>query len=261
MQTVDHHGRSTAYRYSESTPGRSGAGLCCIHGMGGSHAVWEGQFELTDHTPVAAVDLSGHGQSEDVEADPGYETLAAYAEDVTAVAEATDCSVLVGHSLGGAVALSVALDGELPLSGLVLTATGGRLAVLSDLLDLLVTDFEQAVDFLHGPDRFFHDPDPETLDVSKTLLTETGQAVTVRDFKTANRFDERGRLGRIDLPAVAIVGEYDRLTPLRYHRHFTAEMDCLLLRIENSAHLSMLEQPAVFNSAVRMFLDRLETEY
>jgi len=38
-------------------------------------------------------------------------------------------------------------------------------------------------------------------------------------------------------------------------------MDCSLLRIENAAHLLMLEQPAVFNSAVEMFLDRLEADY
>lgn len=258
MQTVDHHGRSTAYRYRESRDS-GGPGLCFVHGSGGSHAVWEGQFELVDRTPVAAVDLSGHGQSGDIDADPGYETLAAYAEDVAAVVDATDCRVVVGHSLGGAVALNVALEDDLPLSGLVLTATGARLAVLSDLIDLLVTDFEQAVDFLHGPGRLFHDPAPEMLEHSRTLLAKTGQAVTVRDFKTANSFDLRGQLGDIKLPATAIVGEYDRLTPLRYHRHFTAEMDCSLLRIENAAHLAMLEQPAVFNSAVQMFLDRLET--
>jgi len=259
MQTVDHHGRSTAFRYRGADS--DGPGLCFVHGSGGSHAVWEGQFELADRTPVAAVDLSGHGESEDIDADPGYETLAAYAEDVVAVADATDCRVLVGHSLGGAVVLSVALDDELSLAGLVLTATGARLAVLSDLLTLFETDFEQAVDFLHGPDRLFHNPDPALIDRSKTLLAETGQSVTVRDFKTANRFDERGRLGEIELPATAIVGEYDQLTPLRYHRHFTAAMDCSLLRIETAAHLSMLEQPAVFNSAVEMFLDRLETDY
>ena len=260
MQTFRHHGRSTAYRYREAS-GATGSGLCCIHGSGGSHAVWEGQFELTERTPIAALDLSGHGESEDVDADPGYETLEAYAEDVVAVVDATDCRILLGHSLGGAVALWAALEHDLPLDGLVLTATGARLAVLSDLLALLETDFEHAVDFLHGPDRFFHDPEPETVHLSKGILAETGQSVTVRDFNTANQFDVRGRLDELTLPAAAIVGEYDQLTPLRYHRHFTQTMDCSLLRIENTAHLPMLEQPETFNGAVSMFLDRLDRDY
>jgi len=134
MQTLRHHGRSTAYRYREASDG-SGPGIVCIHGSGGSHAVWKGQFELADRTSVAAVDLSGHGASEDIDADPGYETLEAYAEDVVAVIEATDCSVILGHSLGGAVALWAALEHDLSLDGLVLAGTSAKLAVLSDLLD------------------------------------------------------------------------------------------------------------------------------
>ena len=260
MQTVRHHGRSTAYEYSDWS-GASGSGMLCIHGSGGSHAVWTNQFRLAERRPIGALDLSGHGESEDIDADPGYETLEAYAEDVAAVVDATDCRILLGHSLGGAVALWVALEYDLPLDGLVLTATGARLAMASDLLALLEDDFEHAVDFLHGPDRFFHNPDPETVQLSKGVLSDTGQTVTVRDFKTANRFDLRSRLGELTLPSTAIVGEYDQLTPLRYHRHFTAEMDCSLLRIENAAHLPMLEQPAAFNGAVSMFLDRLAADY
>ena len=260
MQTVRHHGRSTAYEHRDRSDA-AGPGVVCIHGSGASQAAWSHQFELAERTPLAALDLSGHGESEDVDADPGFETLEAYAEDVVAVAEATECRILMGHSLGGAVALWVALEHELPLTGLVLTATGARLAVLSDLLALLEDDFQHAVDFLHGPDRFFHNPEPETLQLSKGMLAETGQSVTVRDFTTADRFDVRGRLGELTLPAAAIVGEYDQLTPLEYHRHFTQQMDCSLLRIEDAAHLPMLEQPRAFNGAVSMFLDRLEREY
>jgi pimeloyl-ACP methyl ester carboxylesterase len=207
---------------------------------------------------VAAVDLSGHGESDDIDADAGYETLSAYTDDVAAVVEATDCSVLVGHSLGGAVAIWAALERDLDLDGLVLAGTGPRLPVLSDLLDWLKTDFDRAVEFLHGSDRLFHDPDPELLAASTRRLRETGQPVTGRDFRTSNLFNVLGRLDEIDLPAAALVGEYDQLTPLRYHQYFAAEMpNCSVLQIEDAAHLSMLEQPQAFNAALSMFLDRL----
>jgi pimeloyl-ACP methyl ester carboxylesterase len=260
MEVVSHHGRSTAYRYSDRSDA-SGPGLCCIHGSGGSHAVWKGQFRLADRTPIAAVDLSGHGESEDIDADPGYETLSAYTDDVVAVVEVTDCSVLVGNSLGGAVALSAALERDLDLDGLVLAGTGPRLPVLSDLLDWLKTDFEQAIEFLHGPDRLFHDPDPELQTTSKQLLTESSQPVVWRDFHTCNLFNVLGRLADVDLPAAAVVGEYDQLTPLRYHQYFAAEMPgCSVLRIEDAAHLAMLEQPRAFNAALSTFLDRIGHE-
>ena len=60
-----------------------------------------------DRFPVAALDLSGHGESDDVDAEPGYTALSAYVDDVLAVAEAVDADVLVGNSLGGAVLLGV----------------------------------------------------------------------------------------------------------------------------------------------------------
>ncbi|MFD1641549.1 alpha/beta fold hydrolase [Halohasta litorea] len=257
METVRHHGRSTAYSYSDRSNG-SGPGCCCIHGSGGSHAVWNGQFQLASRTPVAALDLSGHGESDDIDADAGYETLSAYTDDLEAVVEATDCSVLVGHSLGAAVALWAALERDLDLAGLVLTGAGPRLPVLSDLLEWLADDFEEAVEFLHEPDRLFHDPTPERREASINRLRKTGQAVTVRDFRTANRFNVIGRLDEIELPAAAVVGEYDQLTPLRYHQHFGEELsDCSVLRIQEAAHLAMLEQPQAFNAALSVFLDRI----
>ena len=256
MERVSHHGRSTTYRYSDRSD-RKAPGICCIHGSGGSHAVWNGQFRLASQLPVAAVDLSGRGESEDISAEAGYETLSAYTDDVAAVVGETDCSVLVGHSLGGAVALWAALERELGLDGLVLAGVGPRLPVLSDLLDWLATDFEQAIEFLHGPDRLFHDPDPELQEASISRLTEVGQAVAVRDFRTANRFNVLGRLDELTLPAAAVVGEYDKLTPLRYHQYFGEEMpNCSVLRIQDAAHLAMLEQPHAFNAAILMFLDR-----
>ena len=261
MESVRHHGRSTAYRYQDRSGGAVSGhepGCCCIHGSGTSHEIWAGQFRLASTTPVAALDLSGHGDSDDIEADPGYETLSAYTDDVVAVVEETDCSVLVGHSLGGAVALWAVLERDLAVDGLVLTGTGPRLPVLADLLAWLDDDFEQAVAFLHAPDRLFHDPDPDIQEASIRRLNETGQAVTRRDFRTSNRFNVIGQLGEIDCPAAAIVGEYDQLTPLRYHQHFGEELpDCSVLRIQDAAHLAMLEQPQAFNAALSVVLDRI----
>ena len=257
METVSHHGRSTAYSYSDRSNGR-GPGCCCVHGSGSSQEIWSGQFRLASRTAVAALDLSGHGESDDIDAEGGYETLSAYTDDVEAVVEVTDCSVLVGHSLGAAVAFWATLERDLDVEGLVLTGAGPRLPVLSDLLEWLKNDFEAAIDFLHGPDRLFHDPDPELREASISRLRETGQAVTRRDFRTANRFNVIGRLDEIELPAAAIVGEYDQLTPLRYHQHFGEEMpNCSVLRIQTAAHLAMLEQPQAFNAALSVFLDRI----
>lgn len=253
MKTVEHHGRETAYRVRGGEA--PGPGLLCIHGSGGSNGVWTAQSRLADQTPVVALDLSGHGDSDDVDATGGADALEAYADDVVAVARETGASILVGNSLGGAVAMWIALERDLSLDGLVLTGTGARLTVLEDLLVWLRDDFDRAVEFLHEPDHLFHEADEQTLDRSRATMREAGRAVVERDFRTCHEFDVRERLSDIDVPSLAIVGEHDALTPPQFHEYLASEIpDCDLELLDDAAHLAMIERPAAFNDAVGTFL-------
>ena len=259
MERVTHHGRETAYRVSDR--GGEGPGLLCVHGSGGAAGVWKSQSRLADRTPVVTLELSGHGESDDVNATGGPDALEAYVEDVVAVAEETDARVLVGNSLGGAVSMWTALERDLPIEGLVLAGTGARLSVLDDLLAWLADDFDRAVEFLHADDRLFHAPDDRTLELSKEAMRRAGPAVTERDFRTCHTFDVRDRVGELDVPALAIVGEHDQLTPLWYHEYLADEMpNCSLAVVEDAAHLAMLERPEAFNAALDAYLDRLTDE-
>lgn len=255
--TTEHHGRTTAYRVRESRGESDAPTVLFVHGSGGSKAVWRGQFRLASDYSVAALDLSGHGESDDVEADFGYETLSAYVDDVVAVAEETEASILVGNSLGGAVVLTLTLERDFDFDALVLAGTGARLAVLDDLLTWLEDDFERAVTFLHGDDRLFHTDDERIVEGSKEAMYDAGQAVTSRDFHSCHTFDVRSKVGDVDVPTLALVGEYDRLTPPSYHDYLVEEMpDCERVTIEDAAHLAMLERPGAFNAAVSDFLTR-----
>jgi len=255
MQTVAHHGRKTAYRTFDRDA--SGPVVLAVHGSGGTHSVWSAQAKLADECPLVALDLSGHGDSDDVSAEPGYETLSAYVDDVVAVAREVDADVLLGNSLGGAVALTALIERELDISGAVLAGTGARLPVLDDLLRWIETDFDRVIEFFHEPDHLFHDPDEATLDVSTAALRSTGRAVLERDFLTAHAFDVRSDLSTIDVPTLALVGEYDRLTPPHYHEELCEGLpDCELSILDDAAHLAMLEASEAFNAALRDFLDR-----
>jgi pimeloyl-ACP methyl ester carboxylesterase len=275
METAVHHGRETAYRTVDTEE----PGLCYVHGSGADHRLWVQQYA----NGGVALDLSGHGESEDIDADPGYEALSAYADDMLAVAEATNSRVLVGNSLGGAVCLHALLERETEFDALVLAGSGAKLGVLSRLRDWLETDFERAIAFLHEPDTLFYDPGAlgsdtdgtsgsdgtdeidgtgetdgnDPIERSKATMRATGRAVTRRDFLSCHRFDVRDRLDEIEVPTLALCGEYDRLTPPEYHRYLAAgipEADCEVL--PDAAHLAMLEQPEDFDDAVARFLGR-----
>lgn len=254
MDTITHHGRETAYRLSDR--GGDGTPVLFVHGSGGSHSVWKGQFRLSDERPVAALDLSGHGESDDVDAAPGWSALSAYADDVLAVADAVDAGVLAGNSLGGAVVLHAAIERDADPEALLLIGTGARLAVLEDLLEWLDADFQRALEFLHGRDCLFHDPDEKLADLSRTAMHEAGQAVVARDFRSCHTFDVRDRLDAVGAPALALTGEHDRLTPPWYHDFLADELpDGEWTTVDDAAHLSMLERPAAFNETVSGFLD------
>ncbi|MFO8115313.1 MAG: alpha/beta hydrolase [Halorubrum sp.] len=259
MERVTHDGRDTAYRVSDR--GGDGPTVCFVHGSGGSKDVWKAQARLSDRFPVVALDLSGHGDSDDVDAPAASETLAAYADDVAAVAGETGATVVCGNSLGGAVALRVALARDRPLDGLVLAGTGAKLAVAEPLLDALATDFDRAIDLLHEPDRLFHDAPAEYVELSRADMRACGRAVTERDFRTCHAFDVRDRLDEVATPSLAVVGEHDELTPPSYHDYLADRIDdCERATIEGAAHLAMLERPAAFNAALSSFLERRSGE-
>ena len=265
MERVTHHGRDTAYRVSDR--GGDGPTLCFVHGSGGSKDVWKAQARLSDRFPVVALDLSGHGDSDDVDAPAGRDALNAYADDVAAVAEATNAAVLCGNSLGGAVALWVAVERDLALDvepdlaldGLVLAGTGAKLAVAEPLRDALATDFDRAIAMLHQADRLFHDAPSAYVELSRAGMRDCGRAVTERDFRTCHSFDVRDRLGEISVPSLALAGEHDALTPVASHEYLADHIEgCTRAVIEDAAHLAMLERPAAFNAAVAAFCSRID---
>ena len=252
METVSHHGRTTAYRTTEFGDGPR---VCYVHGAGGMHDVWVEQYGDRGGPPAVAVDLSGHGDSDDVGTEPGTETLDAYADDVVAVCEATGATVLCGNSMGGAVALWVLLERDLDVEALVLADSGAKLGVDDGLLESIERNFESAVASLHVPGTLFYDPDDELVEVSERSLLSTGPAVTLRDFRTCDVFDVRDRLGAVTASTLAVCGERDRMTPPQFHEYLAAELPgCEYEEIPEAAHMPMLERPEQFNGAVRSFL-------
>ena len=255
MRSIRHDGRRTAYRVADRGP--AGATLVFVHGSGGTHEVWTSQLSrLASEYRVVALDLSGHGESDDVPTTDGPTARDRYVEDVLAVTEAVGGDVLIGTSLGGAIVLSVLLDGDLGVEAAVLAGSGATLAVQAELRGWLAEDFERAIDFLLGEDRLFHDPDPRLETLSREAMRAVGRRVTERDFLASHSFDERERIDEIATPTLAMTGEYDRLTPPTYHEYLATEIsDGTWTTLPDAAHLAMLEVPDLFNAALREFLD------
>mgnify|MGYP000017655035 FL=1 len=254
MEQVDHDGRVTAYRQTQ--PAASGSTALYVHGSGATHRVWGHQYAPSGPAhPAVALDLSGHGDSDDIDTEAGTPTLDAYADDVVAVGRETDADVLIGNSLGGAVAQWVALERDWTPEAIVLLGTGPELPVFEGLQEWLADDWDRAVEFLHERDRLFHDTDHEAASRSREQMETVGQAVTRRDFMTCHGFDVRERLGEIDVPVLAVCGEHDKLTPRAYHETLAHEIpDGEVSFVPDAAHLAMVEQAETFNDLLKEFI-------
>ena len=113
-----------------------GPPLVLVHGAGGSADLWDPQLDgLADVARVVAPDLPGHGRAPG----QGKPSIAAYAEWLGTFLGTLRAgrAVVVGHSMGGAVAQALALRAPGRLAGLVLIGTGAKLRVLPRLVDLL----------------------------------------------------------------------------------------------------------------------------
>lgn len=252
MKTVDHNGRETAYE----TTGGTGPTVCCVHGSGGTRGVWKSQLARLEN-PVVAMDLTGHGDSSDVPVAAGAPARRVYVEDTLAVLEAVGADVLVGNSLGGAVALQAVLEHDPDIEGMVLVGSGGKLGVAESLREWLAEDWERAVSFLHEPDRLLHNPDERLLETSQTAMRQVGRRVTERDFLSCHEFDVRHRLSEIQVPLLAFTGEYDELTPPWFHTALAEGVPTgRAALVPEAAHLSMLERPTPVNSLLARFSAR-----
>ena len=116
--------------------------LLFVHGAGGDADIWENQVAyFNGRHPAYRIELPGHGLS----SGDGEEEIPAYAKWVQRLIEEglpRHPWVLVGHSMGGAVALQLALDHPSSLNAVVLVGTGAKLGVLPVILKLLENDPE-----------------------------------------------------------------------------------------------------------------------
>ena len=103
----------------------SGPSVVFLHGLGMSASTWDAVAErLADRHTVLAVDLPGHGGSPSPDDPEAFTRDAALADLDEVIAGLDDVPVIVGHSLGGYLALAHAATRPDASRGIVVLNTG-----------------------------------------------------------------------------------------------------------------------------------------
>jgi pimeloyl-ACP methyl ester carboxylesterase len=231
----------------------SGSPLVFIHGAGGTTKVWNfQQGQLSGLFEVILIDLPGHGTSPG----DGCGTIEEYGH---VVSEATDQLGLekffvIGHSMGGAIAMHLALERPSSLAGLVLIGTGARLKVFPAILEGILKDKEttcrQIIDYAFSPMA------PAAMkEAAYQEYVKSHAEVVHRDFTACDRFDIRESAHSINIPTLIMCGAHDTLTPPKYAEYLHERIAGSSLRlIEDASHMVMLEKPREVSEAIAEFV-------
>ncbi|OBJ54156.1 alpha/beta fold hydrolase [Mycobacterium sp. 1423905.2] len=270
------HGYKRAYRIAGSGPA-----ILLIHGIGDNSTTWSGiQAKLAQRFTVIAPDLLGHGKSDKPRADYSVAAYANGMRDLLSVLD-IDRVTLVGHSLGGGVAMQFAYQFPHLVDRLILVGAGGvtkdvnvvfRLASLpmgSEALALLrlplVLPAVQLAGRLAGHaigSTSLGRDLPNVLRILDDLPEPTASAAFSRTLRAV--VDWRGQIVTMldrcylteAIPVQIIWGRQDVVVPVRHARMAHAAMPGSRLEIfERSGHFPFHDDPARFIDVVQRFID------
>lgn len=232
--------------------------LC--HGAGGNRDSLAplGDALASHGLDVAAVALPGRTGSDGPPAET-IEQAAAWLASLLALL-APEGTVLLGHSMGGGVAIEAAMGTEARVRALVLAATGARLRVHPDILARAAETVEQGghlAELGAAPLRPDGPPTARSHVLTADALTPGESALA--DWRATDLFDRLSDVGDLDLPMLVIAGELDRLTPVKYAEYLVEHAPSAeLVLLPGAGHWLPVEEAEQVADAVAAFVRRLD---
>ncbi len=193
--------------------------LVLLHGFSGTHRAWDGVIERLDpqrYTPVA-VDLPGHGLAADAERPITFAACVAHV-----LARSPERFVLCGYSMGGRIALQIALAEPERVTRLVLVScTPGiedpneraarRAADLRLSEEIERAPFEDFIERWRSQPLFAGEP-PEVAALARADQRRNrpdAVAAALRGLSTGEMEPLWGRLGELAMPVTLVAGDRD----------------------------------------------------
>jgi len=271
------HGHHVTYRHAGEGPP-----LVLLHGITGNSAQWESVMPVLarSHT-VIAPDLLGHGESAKPRGDYSLGAYASGVRDLLALL-GHDRATVVGHSLGGGVAMVFAYQFPERVERMALVSSGGlgrevnlllRSATLpgaSVVLPLLCAEpVRNVVGAVAGVFRRVGlKPASDLAEIAKSFASLSDLETRQAFIHTARGIIDMGgqRVSAHDrlylaggVPTLIVWGEHDRMIPAAHGRH-TADMipHCRLEIFPGAGHFPFIDDPMRFTDVLLDFIATTE---
>jgi pimeloyl-ACP methyl ester carboxylesterase len=247
-----------------------GPALLLLHGVSAGHHVWERTIPAFAHRwRVIAPDLPGHGASgkPDAPYTPDF-----YAGVMRSLGRelGVEEAVVVGNSLGGQVAIELALSYPRWTRAVVLAAPpGGYGTLMRGIVRTIGSVAGARVMRTALPwalDLCFWDPFAPACDTSQRALAERLGADDFADFARAVARSIAGAMAsgvpplrQLTQPTLVVWGRQDRLVSMAESRRILRDVEhARLVVLDRCGHLPMLERAGDFNHRLADFLREVE---
>jgi pimeloyl-ACP methyl ester carboxylesterase len=277
VEEITLHGNRVSFlRAGEGPP------LLLLHGIAGSRDTWAPLIPaLSDEFTVIVPDMLGHGTSAKPRGDYSLGAYAAGARDLL-LALGHESATVVGHSLGGGVAMQFAYQFPAHTERLALVSSGGlgqdvsivlRAATLpgSEIVLPLITKawvtgtgrriggwlgaigLQPSADMTEIARGYASLADPEAraafIHTARSVIDHRGQRVSARD-----------RLYLAEsVPTLIVWGDRDRIIPCEHGREAAAAMPGSRFElIEGAGHFPHLDRPIQFSRLLARFVNETE---
>jgi pimeloyl-ACP methyl ester carboxylesterase len=227
-----------------------------IHGAGGHHLYWPAAIRHLAGQRVFCIDLPGHGKSEGA----SQQSVWGYTQRIAnfMVELGIYRAIFAGHSLGGCLALALAMEFADRVVGLGLVATASHIGLPAAIMaqeahtgsfPLVVTALKEL--------SFSPRSSPRLVTDAIRHLSEIRPSLLYNDLLAGMNFDVHDRLEAIKAPALILAGLDDLITPPACARAMAVNLPRSTLHlIPDAGHMVQLEQPAAVTAALNQFLNQ-----
>jgi pimeloyl-ACP methyl ester carboxylesterase len=249
---------ASMYYFSNNDDDWSRPAVILLHGAGGNNLSWPPELRRLPGQRIYAPDLPGHGKSDGI----GRQSIADYAGCVLDLMNELKLrkAVFVGHSMGGAIALEIALHHPSRTLGIAIINAGSSLRLPPQLLQNTASPatFPLAIKAI-GELAFSAQADPQLKEAALQRMSEIRSSVLQGDFLACDAFDVTARLGRVKVPTLIVCAAEDKMVaPYSSQNMHLKIKNSLLQTIDGAGHMVILENPLVVANSLQFFLNRIE---
>jgi pimeloyl-ACP methyl ester carboxylesterase len=226
-----------------------------LHGLAGDSRLFHNQIRyFSPSFRVIAPDLPGHGNSGNCPAC----SMDDYVDTVNAIIERENSgsSIILGHSMGGAVAMNYFFKNKSRVKSLILVSTSARFRIKPENIKAAEADFDAFYEsFVKGT---FSRKNELFLSAAKSGINPDMKKGILKGLEICSAINFTEKLKEITVPALLLGNRYDPILPVELTTETGKNIKgSKTVIFDKSGHVPFFEEPETFNREVESFINSL----